>query len=201
MGNGGAVPLGLSAQSANPSEHRKVRQARLAGISSARANGRKPPPSCCPSSQQLLLDDKNARAASERRFSNLKKWIVDDFALPPDYWVMTTYPFCDPAPDGFHYLRRIVEILGKETAPRVISTDFKGPGHDKELKESIISAGDHSGPDMLRWHFRKSAEYGFAGWWIWAYQDQEADNQRTGIRALDGQWKTDLLQAVKQQKQ
>ncbi len=139
----------------------------------------------------------------EQRLSavhNLKKWIVDDLALPPDYWVMTTYPFCDPAPDGVYYLRRIVEILGKENAPRVISTDFKGPGHDQELKESIISAGGHSGRDMLLWHFQKCAEYDFAGWWIWSYQDQEAASQQTGIRALDGRWKTDLLQPVKQQK-
>ncbi len=33
-------------------------------------------------------------------FSNLRQWIVDDLALPPDYWLMTSYPYCDPAPDG-----------------------------------------------------------------------------------------------------
>ncbi|MCC6486789.1 MAG: hypothetical protein IT364_04755, partial [Candidatus Hydrogenedentes bacterium] len=38
-------------------------------------------------------------------FTNLKKWLVDDLALPPDYWAMTSYPFCDPAPDGFFYLK------------------------------------------------------------------------------------------------
>ena len=131
--------------------------------------------------------------------SNLKKWIVDDLALPPDYWPMSMYPFCDPAPDGVYYLRRIVEILGKENASRILSTDFKGPGHEHELKESIISARKYSGREILQWHFHKCAEYGFAGWWIWAYQDGEALDQRQGIRRLDGQWKTDLLETVKQQ--
>ena len=61
--------------------------------------------------------------------SNLKKWIVDDLALPPDYWPMTTYPFCDPAPDGFFYLRKIVEILGKGRTPRAFSPRIsKGRG-------------------------------------------------------------------------
>lgn len=132
-------------------------------------------------------------------FTNLKKWIVDDLALPPDYWVMTTYPYCDPAPDGVHYLRRIVEILGKNNASRIISTDFKGPGHDEERKGTIVGAGGHSGRDLLEWHFRKCAEYGFAGWWIYSYQDQEVSNQRTGLRSLDGQWKSDLVQAIRQQ--
>ncbi|MCX7427338.1 MAG: hypothetical protein NTW96_17125 [Planctomycetia bacterium] len=132
-------------------------------------------------------------------FSNLKKWLVDDLALPPDYWPMTTYCYCDPAPDGVYYLRRIVEILGKENASRIISTDFKGPGHDQEIKDSIISAAAHSPSDMLTWHFQKCAEYGFAGWWIYAYQDQEVFDQRSGIRCLDGRWKNDLLRAIKQQ--
>ena len=131
--------------------------------------------------------------------SNLKKWLVDDLALPPDYWPMSTYPYCDPAPDGFFYLRRIVEILGKENAARILSTDFKGPGHEQELKDSIISAGTHSGRDILQWHFQKCAEYGFAGWWIWAYQDHDAPDQRQGIRCSDGRWKTDLLEAIQQQ--
>jgi hypothetical protein len=133
-------------------------------------------------------------------FSNLKKWIVDDLALPPDYWVITAYPFCDPAPDGVYYLRKIVEILGKENASRVISTDFKGPGHDHELKESIISATGRSGPEMLGWQMQKCGEYGFAGWWIWSYQDQQGPGQQTGLRGLDGRWKADLLPAVKHQK-
>jgi hypothetical protein len=134
-------------------------------------------------------------------FSNLKRWLVDDLALPPDYWVMTTYPFCDPASDGFCYLRWIVEILGKENASRIISTDFKGPGHEQELKDSIVSTAGRSGGGILRWHFEKCAEYGFAGWWIFSYQDQEVFDLRTGIRSVDGRWKADLLQAVRQQAQ
>ncbi|MCA9437206.1 MAG: hypothetical protein KC978_15580 [Candidatus Omnitrophica bacterium] len=130
-------------------------------------------------------------------FSNLKKWLVDDLALPPDYWPMTTYSYSDPAPDGVHYLRRIVKILGKENASRIISTDFKGPGHDQELNDSIISSGTHSGSDMIQWNLEKCAEYGFAGWWVYSYQDQEVFEQRTGIRSLDGQWKTDLLPSLK----
>jgi hypothetical protein len=139
-----------------------------------------------------------ARSPEERLsgFAHLKKWLVDDLALPPDYWPMTTYPFCDPAPDGVHYLRRIVEILGPENASRIISTDFKGPGHERELQDSIISADGHSGRDILQWHFQKCAEYGFAGWWIWSYQDQKPGEQ-TGIRSQDGQWKADLMEAIR----
>jgi hypothetical protein len=132
-------------------------------------------------------------------FRNLKKWLVDDLRLPPDYWIMTTYPYCDPAPDGFYYLRRIVEILGKENASRLISTDFKGPGHNKELHESIITDQKRPGREMLEWHFKKCAEYGMAGWWIYAYQDQEVFNQPMGIRRSDGKWKPDLLEVVRQQ--
>lgn len=141
------------------------------------------------------------RSPAERlsAVSNLKQWLVDDLRLPPDYWSLTAYPYCDPAPDGFYYLRRIVEILGAEQASRVLVTDLKGPGHAHELKESIIAADGHAGRDMLEWHFRKCAEYGFAGWWIYSYQDQEAEDQRTGIRNLDGSWKSDLLQLLQQQ--
>ena len=138
----------------------------------------------------------------EQRLSgvaNLKKWLVDDLALPPDYWPMTTYPFCDPAPDGFRYLTRIVEIFGKENASRILSTDFKGPGHELELKESIIARGGRSGCEILEWQFEKCAEYGFAGWWIWAYQDEQTPDRRQGIRRADGQWKQDLLQTIKKQ--
>ena len=116
--------------------------------------------------------------------ANLKKWIVDDLALPPDYWVMTTYPYCDPAPDGFFYLRAIVDILGPENARRLISTDLKGPGHAQELRDSIITAGGKSGAEMLQWQFQKSAEYGFAGWWVWAYQDTPTTT--TGSAILRG---------------
>ncbi len=132
-------------------------------------------------------------------FSNLRKWLVDDLALPPDYWPITTYCHCDPAPDGVYYLRQAVEILGKEHASRIISTDFKGPGHDQERRESIIDAAAHSGSEMLTWHFQKCAEYGFAGWWIYSYQDQEVFDQLTGIRHLDGRWKPDLMQAIRPQ--
>lgn len=129
-------------------------------------------------------------------FANLKKWIVDDLAQPPDYWVMTTYPFCDPAPDGFSYLRAIIEILGPANASRIISTDLKGPGHDQELRDSIISPDGKSGAEMLQWHFQKSAEYGFAGWWVWAYEDTPTAN--TGIRNRVGDWKRDLVPVIQQ---
>jgi len=124
--------------------------------------------------------------------SNLKRWIVDELAQAPDYWLLTAYPYCDPAPDGVYYLRRMVEILGPENAARVIVTDLKGPGHELERKESIIPAEGHTGSELLAWHFQKCAEYGFAGWWIYSYQDQDAPDQRTGIRHLDGTWKRDL---------
>ncbi len=129
-------------------------------------------------------------------FTNLKKWIVDDLALPPDYWVMTSYPFCDPAPDGVNYLRKIVEILGPENAARIISTDLKGPGHD-DVRGSIISVGGHTGPDLLQWHFGKCKEYGFAGWWTWAYQD--TPDAHSGIRDIHGAWKQELVESIKQQ--
>ncbi len=132
-------------------------------------------------------------------FTNLKQWIVDDLRLPPDYWILSSYPFCDPAPDGFYYLRHIVEILGRENASHILVTDLKGPGHEHELKESIIAWQGQTGRNMLEWHFQKCAEYGFAGWWIYSYQDQEAFNQRTGIRTLEGTWKTDLLRLVREQ--
>lgn len=132
-------------------------------------------------------------------FRNLKRWLVDDLALPPDYWVMSSYPFCDPAPDGCYYFRRIVDILGQANAARIISTDLKGPGHQRELKESIISADGHADADILQWHFRKCAEYGFGGWWVFSYQDQEASTLRTGIRFVDGRWKTELLKVVREQ--
>ena len=129
-------------------------------------------------------------------FANLKKWIVDDLALPPDYWVMTTYPYCDPAPDGFSYLKAIVDILGPANAGRIVSTDFKGPGHDQERRDSIIVCpAGQTDSDMVKWHFRKCADYGFAGWWIWAYQD--TPSATTGIRDLTGNWKSDLVRAIK----
>jgi hypothetical protein len=127
-------------------------------------------------------------------FSNLKQWVVDDLALPPDYWVMTSYPFCDPAPDGFRYLQEIVKILGPGSASRLLSTDLKGPGH-ADVADCIMSIHGCSGPDLLKWHLEKCAQYGFAGWWIWAYQDTPTD--RSGIRDLDGNWKTNLTPVLR----
>ncbi len=142
-----------------------------------------------------------AKSPEERlgAFKNLKQWLVDDLKLPPDYWVMTTYCYCDPAPDGFYYLRRIVEILGKENASRIISTDLKGQGHEEEMKPTIIPIDGRSGPEMLEWQLKKCEEYGFAGWWIYAYQDQQVFNQQAGIRRVNGQWKDELVQVLKKQ--
>jgi len=139
-----------------------------------------------------------AKSPKERlgAFLNLKQWLVDDLALPPDYWPMTTYPFCDPAPDGVHYLREIIAILGEENAGRILSTDLKGPGHAHELRDSILNVGDASGPDMLQWHFDQCMAHGFAGWWVWAYQD--AGKEVSGVRARDGAWKQDLVGVIRQ---
>ncbi len=131
-------------------------------------------------------------------FVNVKKWLVDDLALPPDYWPMTTYPFCDPAPDGVYYLRRIVEIIGKENASRILSTDLKGPGHEYEMSDCIVPTKEHFGPEVYEWQLQKCAEYGFAGWWIWAYQDTA--HATSGIRSLNGEWKQDLVRAIKPEK-
>jgi hypothetical protein len=163
-----------------------------------RAAGKRPkaPPIMLP----ILADDPywSKKTPTDRlsAFTNLKKWIVDDLALPPDYWVMTTYTFCDPAPDGVFYLRKIVDILGSENASRIISTDLKGPGHD-DVRGSIVSIEGHTGPELLQWQVDKCAEYGFAGWWIWAYQDTPAAH--SGIRDIHGNWKQDLVRTIKQQ--
>lgn len=126
-----------------------------------------------------------------RGFSNLKQWLVDDLNLPPDYWPMSTYPYCDPAPDGTRYLQRIVEILGPDQAARIISTDWKGPGHEFELEDCMLTIPRPMGPEAYAWHLEKCREYGFGGWWIWAYQDTASD--QSGLRALDGAWKLDRL--------
>ena len=126
-------------------------------------------------------------------FMNLKKWIVDDLALAPDYWPMSTYPMCDPAPDGVYYLKRIVEILGKDQASRIISTDFKAIGID--FADSIITTEGKSSAELLAWHFQKCAEYGFAGWWIWSYQDTAAE--KTGIKDVAGLWKPALVERIR----
>lgn len=122
-------------------------------------------------------------------FSNIKKWLADDLKLLPDYWGISTYPYCDPAPDGFYYLKRAVEIIGEENASHIVTTDFKAIGKDL-LKNSIITSGTHTSAEMLEWNFQKAKEYGFAGWWIWRYSGE------TGVCELDGSWKPDLLKAI-----
>ncbi len=136
------------------------------------------------------------RSPAERlsAVSNLKRWLVDDLKLPPDYWVITSYVRSDPATDGFHYLRGVVDILGRENAGRIISTDFKGPGHD--LSDTIVDARGMTGAAMLRWHFAKVDEYGLGGWWIWSYRDTGTD--RTGIRDTQGRWREDLVNVIRQ---
>jgi hypothetical protein len=127
-------------------------------------------------------------------FANLKRWLVTDLGLAPDYWVMSAYPDCDPAPDGFRYLRRIVEILGRTDAHRILATDLKAEGHDEETRDTILSRKGRTGADMMRWHVAQCRRYGFAGWWVWAYMDTPTSH--TGLRRLDGSWKRDLLEAA-----
>jgi hypothetical protein len=138
----------------------------------------------------------NAKSPEARlsSFRNLKRWLVDDLRMPPDYWVMSTYPCCDPATDGVAYLREIVRILGRRNAGRIISTDFKGAGHD--LASCVVDKSRLSDADVLRWHFAKVSEYGFGGWWIWSYQD--SPQAATGLRDLEGRWKPDLVRAVRE---
>lgn len=126
--------------------------------------------------------------------SNVQRWLVDDLGLPPDYWVMSTYPCCDPATDGFHYLREIVAILGPQSAGRLISTDFKGAGHS--TAGTIVDKSGLSDADVLRWHFAKVDEYGFGGWWIWSYQD--TPDSSTGLRDQNGRWKPELVKVVQE---
>jgi hypothetical protein len=146
----------------------------------------------------ILADDEYwRRQTPEMRLSsvrNLKRWLVDDLRLPPDYWVMSTYPCCDPATDGVYYLREIVRILGPANAGRVISTDFKGEGH--ALTSCIVDKAGLSGAAVLQWHFGKVSEYGFAGWWVWGYQDGENDS--TGLRDRQGRWKPALVRAIRE---
>jgi hypothetical protein len=142
-----------------------------------------------------------SRTPTERLagFVNLKHWIVDDLKSPPDFWVMSTYPYCDPAPDGFHYLRAIVEILGHANAGRIISTDLKGEGHESEVRDTLLDLAHRSGAEALRWHLAKCKEYGFAGWWMWAYQD--TPSSLSGLRRRDGTWKEELLAEIPETKQ
>jgi hypothetical protein len=138
----------------------------------------------------------NAKSPQARlsSFTNLKRWLVDDLGLPPDYWVMSTYPCCDPATDGFSYLREIVRLLGPESAGRIISTDFKGAGHS--TADTIVDKSALSDADVLRWHFAKVDEYGFGGWWLWSYQDTPTDP--TGLRDQEGRWKPELVKALRE---
>ncbi|MCO5236455.1 MAG: hypothetical protein M9933_09320 [Chitinophagaceae bacterium] len=139
----------------------------------------------------------NQKTSDERlaAFVNIKKWLVDDMQLPPDYWVMTTYPFTDPGSDGIKYIERIVNIIGKENASRIISTDLKGPGHEEELSTTIFDYSKYSPAELLEWQLKLCKAYGFAGWWIWSYQGTADDN--TGIRKANGEWKTELVDVIK----
>ena len=58
-----------------------------------------------------------------------------------------------------------------------------------------MSIAGHTGSHLLRWHFQKCAHYGFAGWWIWAYQDTPTDH--SGISDLDGNWGTNLTEVLR----
>ena len=137
-------------------------------------------------------------------FRNLKKWLVYDLNMPPDYWIMSTYVKSDPAADGFYYLKHIVEILGRKNANKIISTDFKGPGHENDDPPGVIDRSNLTGPEMLQWHFNKAKEYGFAGWWWWAYRDGATPNGTPaywGIRDDKDNWREDLVKVIAQQKQ
>jgi len=137
-------------------------------------------------------------------FYNLKKWLVYDLKMPPDYWVMTTYVKSDPATDGYYYLKNIVRILGAENAHKIISTDFKGPGHEHDDPPgTIIDRSDLTGSEMFQWNFNKAKEYKFAGWWWWSYRDG-ADPYgvpaKWGIRDDNDNWREDLVKVIAQQK-
>jgi len=134
-------------------------------------------------------------------FYNLKKWLVDDLKMPPDYWVMTTYVKSDPTPDGYYYLKGIVDIIGPKNAHKIISTDFKGPGHDWETG-TIIDKSGLTGPEMFQWNFKKVKEYNFAGWWWYAYRDSTdpyGAPARWGIRDNSDNWREDLVKVIVQQ--
>ncbi len=127
---------------------------------------------------------------------NLQRWLVKDLKMPPDYWIMTTYPNCDPAPDGTCYIREVLKIIGLRNAHKLISTDLKGIGHEHEVRDSIIGVSQQTGAQMLKWHLSKCREYGLGGWWMWAYQDTPIE--KWGLRTVDGAWKKELLEVLKQ---
>ena len=87
-----------------------------------------------------------------------------------------------------------MDILGPANAGRILSTDLKGEGHEEETRSTILSREGRTGIDLLRWHMAKCRDYGFAGWWMWAYQDTTAS--KTGLRTLDGQWKGELVREI-----
>ncbi len=127
-----------------------------------------------------------------RAMVNLKQWLVDDLHQAPDYWIVSTYVRSDPATDGVAYLQGLVNIVGRENAHRIISTDFKGPGHD--LSQTIVNASALTGAEQIRWNLAKVREYGFGGWWMWSYRDSAT--QQTGIRDTKGNWRSDLVTAI-----
>lgn len=87
-----------------------------------------------------------------------------------------------------------MEILGGTQASRIVSTDLKGEGHEAEIRDTILKSEGRTGADLLRWRLAKCAEFGFAGWWMWAYQD--TPSAKTGLRMLDGRWKDTLLREI-----
>ena len=135
-----------------------------------------------------------ARTPLERLsgFINLHKWLVLDLGLPPDYWLMTTYAYCDPI-DDYNYLEKISEILGEGNDAKIITTDFK---LTEAFRGTIINPDGLSRqwPDMIKWHLDKADDYGYAGWWIWAYQDRP--DELTGLKDTDGNWKDGVLDAI-----
>ncbi|MFT4690866.1 MAG: hypothetical protein ACKVHO_03555 [Verrucomicrobiia bacterium] len=155
-------------------------------------------PKAAPIMLPILVDDAGWNALPKRErlraFTHLKRLLVDELQQPPDYWVMTTYPGCDPAKDGFRYLEEITRILGPSGSQRLISTDFKATG--QKTGTTIVSQGGMSKADQLRWHFSKIDEYNLAGWWIWCYRD--ARGKQTGIRNERGQWKAELVNVIRQ---
>lgn len=84
-------------------------------------------------------------------------------------------------------------IIGPENANCIISTDFKGAGHN--ITPCIVDKSPLSDAQVLQWHFDKVSEYGFGGWWIWSYKDCEKET--TGLRRLNGTWKKDLVRVVR----
>ncbi len=138
-----------------------------------------------------------SRGPSERLsgFLNLHKWLALDLKMEPDYWVMSTYPGCNPAKDGVYYLDQIIKILGPGSAARLISTDLKSVGHNSEREHTILSLPDVDEAAMLRWQLGACNRHGFAGWWIWAYQD--TPESKSGIRKLSGDWKPEVVKIIR----